>query len=122
MERKKKDPLINIACSDCDTRSIPDCGKCRLLKKYDLVSLLTDDHIIFLRESNRNKEGRPRTLTDEQEYYLAIRVHLGDTMEDAGRHYGVSDSTAQRIYDKYRNTFPEERKRRPRKKRTPKSS
>lgn len=92
------------------------------MKKHDLVCALTDEHNAYLKESNRNKEGRPRSLKDEQEHYLAIMIHLGETMEKAGGRFGVSDSTAQRIYDKYRNTFPEERKKLPRKKSTPKSS
>lgn len=121
-KKKKKDKQINIACADCDTKSIPDCGKCRLIKKHDLVSLLTEDHIIYLKESNRNNEGRPRTLTDDQEHYLAIFIHLGETMESAGLRYGVSKATAQRIYAKYKGRFPEKRKIPVRKKMAKKSS
>lgn len=122
MARKKKDPMANNPCVKCDTKSVPDCGKCRLVKKYDLVSLLTDDHLSYLTEINRNKDGKPHTLSDTSEKYLAILVHLGHTMKDAGRHFGVSGPTAHRIYSKYKDTFHGERKRLPRKKRAPKSS
>lgn len=107
MKKTKKNPskLMNIPCHDCVTQSVPDCGKCRLIKKNDLVEALTSKVRVHLDEDGRNNEGRPEKLTDTEQYYLAISVHMGDSFEKAGAKYKVSKATAHRVYARYKDGF-----------------
>lgn len=109
-KKKNKSKLMNIPCHDCVTRSIPDCGKCRLIKKNDLVEALTSKVRVHLDEDGRNKEGRPEKLTDTEQYHLAISVHMGESFQKTGAKWGVSKATAHRVYARYKDGFDTSRR------------
>lgn len=77
------------------------CGKCRKVLKVDLVHIILEMEPIYLSETNRNKNGRPGSLTADQENNIKNDRKRGMSFGAISKKYKISKgSVSNVVYNK----------------------
>lgn len=88
-----------LKCYKCpDVPGVRECGRCRLVLKYELVELLLEMDRIYLTESTRNKEGRPSKTKDEYINHKVYTRYLElKSYRKVGIEFNMSKDTVRKI-------------------------
>ena len=79
------------------------CARCREVLKYELVQLVLEMDPVYLSESNRNKNGRPKKIKSCDKRYEVYEEYLKvHSYRKVAQTYNISKSTAERIVKEHK--------------------
>lgn len=98
-----------MKCYSCDkNKSIEVCARCREVLKYELVQIALGEESIYLSESNRNKDGRPKKIPScDKRAEIYEEYKKGSSYRKLAEKYDVSKSTIERIVKEHKTRFKE---------------
>ena len=98
-----------MKCFSCDkNKSIEVYARCREVLKYELVQIVLEKERIYLYESNRNKDGRPKKISScDKRAEIYEEYKKGSSYRKLARKYDVSKTTIERIVKEHKKRFKE---------------